>query len=489
MKEEISSYHIFMFPFSLKGCGTREEYEKYLHLNDWANEGFNYSKGDYARNFSAQAYFYEFASGALFDDNSPYKVIATYKLAIGEQAKYTINMRALDKGKIKKEHSYCLDIDKIELNIYDEKVAILSFHLSNAKYSAIEDILNINDFGRHIFPQFLSKNENNEVDVQNTKNSFLADSIKIDLGNGHVYEDNFTRYNNMQAQPFVLPDFIAGILPKEMHNAHWLLDDRMFVLSWYKNEEFAAKLKSYDPDDIDKSNEMYARWYEYVFVDNDGPTCKSNTMFSHLLKSATYDRWAEERGTLFGASRYSFVAIESSTFILQHMQTVYYLMASLCLAQRTLSLYYSNEISDICKRMNDESLKGSSLYNEVRELNRDYLRFVNNIFFREITPQDQGAELYNLMQNQMHVGRDEKELNTEIEQLYQYVNMTGDQRRNKEAQDLNLIATLMLPATVIAGIFGMNSLSEVNLGFGIEVVVIVVFSIIMFYAIKILGKK
>jgi Mg2+ and Co2+ transporter CorA len=171
------------------------------------------------------------------------------------------------------------------------------------------------------------------------------------------------------------------------------------------------------------------------------------------------------------------------------MQTVYYLMASLCLAQRTLSLYYSNEISDICKRMNDESLKGSSLYNEVRELNRDYLRFVNNIFFREITPQDQGAELYNLMQNQMHVGRDEKELNTEIEQLYQYVNMTGDQRRNKEAQDLNLIATLMLPATVIAGIFGMNSLSEVNLGFGIEVVVIVVFSIIMFYAIKILGKK
>jgi hypothetical protein len=481
----MNSYHIFMFPFSLKGCGGREEYEKYLYLNDWENDSFDYDKGDYARNFSSQSYFYEFASGALFDDNSPNKVVATYKLSIGEQAKYTVKVKTEYKDK-----TYELKIDKVEMNIYDEKVAILSFHLVNDNYTEIGDILNINDFGRRIFPQFLGKNKNNEIDVNETKKSFLADSIKVDLGNGHVYEDDFAGYNNSRrTPPFVMPRFITGILPQEMHNAHWLLDDRMFVLSWYRNSEFSNELQSYNPERIYRDEKLYDQWYQYVFIDNDGPTCKSDTMFRQLLKDATYDRWAEY-GTMFGVSRYSLVAVENGTFILEHMQTIYYLMASLCLAQRTLSLYYSNEISDICKRMNDESLKGSELYDEVRELNRDYLRYVNNIFFREVTPQDQGVELYNLMQSQMQVGRDEKELNTEIEQLYQYMNMTGDQRRNKEAQSLNLIATLLLPATVITGIFGMNTLGYIKFGgFWAQIGIIIALSIIMFLIIRTISKK
>ena len=61
-----------------------------------------------------------------------------------------------------------------------------------------------------------------------------------------------------------------------------------------------------------------------------------------------------------------------------------------------------------------------------------------------------------MLQSQTAIGRDEKELNTEIEQLFNYINMTSDQKRNEFAQILNMIAAIAVPATIITGVFGMN---------------------------------
>ena len=134
-------------------------------------------------------------------------------------------------------------------------------------------------------------------------------------------------------------------------------------------------------------------------------------------------------------------------------------MASLVLAQRALSLYYSREISEISRDLDENKLTNKELRARVNTLNRDYLRFVNNVYFREITPQDQGIELYDLMQEQMNIERDEKGLSTEVEQLYHYVTMANDEQRNNEMERLSIIATLFLVPTLLTGIWGMN-LSE-----------------------------
>lgn len=453
---DIHSYHIFMFPFSLHHEWTEKVIEKVLLGKGWNRKQFDYKTEDFASNFSEMSYFYEFSSGAMFDDpDSLNRVMATYALPMGENAYYTINV-----NKNGDKSTYKLHLDKIELNIYDDKAAILSFHLANTDYTDFQDILNINDFGRRIYPQFLANDQLGQINLQTTKNSFLADSIEVDLDNGHSYVDDFSSYSTSRIPPFALPKFIKGLLPKEMHECKWLLDDRMYVVSYYCNDEFTSRMtgKIFDPSNM-IIDEVIKDWYRYVFVDNDAnPTCQDEQMFKMLLSQATYSRWTKYYGTTFGVSRYSFVCSlnEDGTFILRHIKTMYYRMASLVLAQRALSLYYSREISEISKDLDDKKTLTKELRKRVDGLNRDYLRFVNNIYFREVTPQDQGIELYDLLQKQMNIKRDEEGLGSEVEQLYHYVSMTNDAKRSEEAEKLTWIATLFLIPTLITGIWGMN---------------------------------
>ena len=196
-------------------------------------------------------------------------------------------------------------------------------------------------------------------------------------------------------------------------------------------------------------------------------------MFKELVTNATYSRWNNVVGdieyqTFFGISRYSFTCLTGTDYIglLRHVKTIYYRMASLVLAQRVLSLYYSREISEISKELDEDKLSNKQLRKRVNILNRDYLRFVNNIYFREVTPQDQGIELYDLMQKQMNIKRDEEGLSTEVEQLYHYVTMTNDEQRNADTEKLAIIATLFLVPTLLTGIWGMN-LNDENVWFWI----------------------
>lgn len=452
-----------MFPFSLKQDWNRNDIEKMLIENCWERKRFNYAEGDYASNFSEQGYFYDFTSSAMIDDpDSLNNVLATYQLPIFSGASYTIN---INKEGVK--HSYCLDLEKIELNVYDEKAAILSFHVANEKYNQFQDILYINDYGRRIYPQFLSNGENGFVDLQQTKNAFLADSIVLYLGDYRIYEENFEAYSTNRVPPFILPTYIKQLLPSKMQNCRWLLDDRMYLVSILCNNECANKWGnySYALSDIEKETSRYSDWYQYVFVDNAGPTCVNSRMFAELLSNSTYTRWSNY-GTLFGVTRYSFVSLTTDfgfnqLNILRQIKTMYYRMASLVLAQRALSLYYSREISEISKDLDEKKLTNKELCKRVNVLNRDYLRFVNNIYFREVTPQDQGIELYNMMQQQMNIQRDEEGLSTEVEQLYHYVTMVNDEQRSVMSEYLSIIATIFLIPTLLTGIWGMN-LNEDN---------------------------
>ena len=451
------SYHIFMFPFSLQNDWKHSDIDRMLKDSGWDRKQFAYDEGDFASNFSEQGYFYDFTSGAMFDDpDSRNRVVTTYRLNNSEDGIFTINI-----NKYGSKYSYKLHIDKIEMNVYDEKAAILSFHLENKDYTTLKDILYINDYGRRIYPQYLANDDNGSgnVDLQKTKNNFLADSIEIDLGKRPVYRDDFSSYARKNVPPYTMPSYIKGILPEKMHECRWLLDDRMYVVSYFSNSEFSKRMGEQYGSDGKWFDDQRVEWdwYQYLFVDNGGPTCQDGEMFKKLLKSATYTRWSNY-GTFFGISRYSFTCLigEDVINLLRQTKTMYYRMASLVLAQRALSLYYSREISEISRELDENKLTNDELRRRVNILNRDYLRFVNNVYYREVTPQDQGIELYDKMQEQMNIKRDEEGLSTEVEQLYHYVTMTNDEQRNNEAERLSVIATLFLIPTLITGIWGMN---------------------------------
>ena len=483
------SYHIFMFPFSLQAEWNHEIIDTMLRNASWERKQFFYEEGDFASNFSEQGYFYDFCSGAMFDDpTSLNRVLSTYRFPTSDGDTYTIKIN-IQKYGIRK--SFTLLIEKIELNVYDEKAAILSFHLRNEQYAEKQDILYINDFGRRIYPQYLANDENGNICLQATKNSFLADSICLNLDRRADYDDDFSTYATKNIPPYTMPRYIKGLLPDAMHDCRWLLDDRMYVVSYYLNPEFASKMASeYETDGkwLDRQRPEWD-WYQYVFMDTDDPTCQNEKMFRNLLTHATYTRWSNY-GTFFGISRYSFTCLigKDTIDLLRQVKTMYYRMVSLVLAQRVLSLYYSREISEISKELDEDKLSNRQLRKRVNILNRDYLRFVNNIYFREVTPQDQGIELYDLMQEQMNIKRDEEGLSTEVEQLYHYVTMTNDEQRNTETEKLSIIATLFLVPTLLTGIWGMN-LNDENIWFWIwSAVVLVLATIIIIQLINVKRK-
>jgi Mg2+ and Co2+ transporter CorA len=135
------------------------------------------------------------------------------------------------------------------------------------------------------------------------------------------------------------------------------------------------------------------------------------------------------------------------------MQTIYYKMAELCLVQRACILRFSEEVARI-SAMNEN--KKNSLTARVSNLYKQYIRFVNRVYFREITAQEQGIELYSMLQEHMKIEQNVKDLDNEISELHQYAILREDQERNKNLTLLSILGAVFIIPTFISGFYGMN---------------------------------
>jgi hypothetical protein len=178
-------------------------------------------------------------------------------------------------------------------------------------------------------------------------------------------------------------------------------------------------------------------------------------MKSDLLSRHTYARWVGY-GTLFGITRNSFMILASSSFlVLDHLKNMYYRMVSLCLAQRASILRFSDETAGVAAMK-----EPGDTFQAVQQLQEKYLGFVNRFYFREVTAQEQGIELYHHIQEAMNIERDVKDLNAEIDHLHQYVSIQKDRKTNRVLNLLSVLGALFVIPAFITGFFGMNVFSE-----------------------------
>ena len=227
-----------------------------------------------------------------------------------------------------------------------------------------------------------------------------------------------------------------------------------------------------------------------MFVDSgdghDDVTCQNLRMKKELLDTSTYYRW-QEQGTLYGVSRYSLVALTDEQWfpknvLSMHMRTIYSRMLELVIIQRASMLRFSSEVTKVSalkgKRTKEVAERVGSLYKE-------YIRFVNQIYFRTVTAQDQGIELYEMMLKQFDSDAQIKELDEEISELHQYITLKIDQRRSENGDFLNWLAALVLPATLFSGLFGMNPIfgqgAMSGQDWGIQLAIIIIASVILVY--------
>ena len=423
MQEEatIISHHTFMFPFIFKND------DKQLILNDWKYK-------EYTDKYNEIAYFHSFFQDNMFtkskDANSSFYTKESYK-----------NSEFI----ICKSKEYKLNLKSVNLRIFSTGVGILSFHVENKNYKEINDILEINDYGRRIYPENLD---------EKLHCSLMPDYIQITNEENDINIREEFNFKQMPSKP-IISKIITSILPSinkknnEKEIIQPAIDDRMFVISFYKNSSFSNNLKK----DYIKND----RWYEYVFIDSNGKTVQNEQMQTDLITKASYPRW-QGMGTMFGISKYSFVCVaENSEFIERtiekHMQGIYFQMFSLLLMIRATILKFSGEVNNIAQEIDKKDVP-----EKVSELYKHYIQFVNSFYFREITAKDQGLELYEKALAILNIERDIKDLDAEIEELHKFVELKQDKHRAKAMDKLNKLGYLFLPGTFIAGFFGMNTI-------------------------------
>lgn len=457
--EKLYSYHTFMFPFRFdkvlftkdnKAFSDKHEFYKSYTFDERVvidenfkksleQDSWNYQKFTVKNNldYNELVYFYDFVQDSLFNTNDFESNATSYffeKQNINDE--YSI--------KIKNKDSYDLQLTGITLRIFDSGIGILGFETENNKYDRLEDIFNINEYGRRIYPQFVSEN----FDLKNVQENFLAESITV---NGIKETFTLSENKSIRIADFVLKtlgqSFTIALDKKDKYLIQPLLDDRMYVVSHIMHNDFSKEVQS----------DLTDKWYQYTFVDKLGSKMIQNKqMQESLIKQATYTRW-QEYGTLYGVSRYSFVLLSdesdfSKDHLNNHIKTIYFQMVTLSLVARASILRFSDEIT----ALSDIKAQEKDLTNKISELYRNYLRFKNKLFFKEITPQEQGIELYDKMREIMRIDEDIKDLSQEISSLNNYAYLISEQDEKEQMNKLTKLGTIFLPSTLVAGFFGMN---------------------------------
>lgn len=509
------SHHVFIFPFKWEhsGCSAENSLLERFNLNTlpykladsfWKRKTFKIDGGETYNEFN---YFYGHVREILYDLSDNLKdeysdgdkkmlLHYEYKNEALKTWKYLIKV----KGR---KEPFALDIDSILLNFYNSGVGVISFHLRNFNYAKPDDILTINQYGRRLYPPFFDlsditvKTGNQDTNtltegLEGVKGKELPEYISIGSEENHknsvLYED-FSRYTSGVAFNygiFMLPKFINGLFPidfwainqgkqqlqnKEGKNEFKLfmapiLDSRMFVVCWYGSDHEADDLKYYYTDlDSEEKENLSHWWYKFLYVDAGILTCQDRDMRKNLIAKGTYNRWIDY-GTIIGLSRYSFVMLTSESvdsYIIRHLQTMYYKMAELCLVQRATILNYADEVTHVSHLLLENDSPDKTL-EKIATLYKKYLLFINKVYFKEITAQEQGIELYDLLQKQMKIPEDVIYLDKQIEELHNYSGFQKEKYNNELLTKIAIIGAIFLPLSLMASVMSFNVLPDIFIG-------------------------
>lgn len=479
------SKHTFMFPFQwdyIKDIKKKSNYNERTKLKDFERlfesldnglKKVKYKIDNDTEKYNEYTYFHSFVRKAMFYTED--KDFLRYYEIDAPNGEY--NIEYLKQNESTKEFDTItlhLSLDSICLHTYDIGVGVISFNLTNYKHQNHESILAINEFGRRLYPQFM--NENNRLSA---KTAFLPNRIYGSIGN-IAFNEDYTAYQNPIDidNTFLPPDHIKKVFgymgkeqlgnsnkkfvftkqyeKKDTIRIRQVTDDRMFFLSYYQNGKLVDSLAEKNQNNEFKYL-LSDFWYSYLYGDKGSPTVKNDEFQKNQIKTHSYTRWLDAQkksgysGTIYGITRDSFVGIGNWEKLGTDMQTMYYQMAILCLVQRASILRFNWEVSQITNQI-FSNIKAKP-DNAIKDLYENYIRFINQIYFREVSPQIQGIELYTIFQEAMNLDKDAKDLDGEMREIFSYLSV-------KEQTSLGKVANLFLPITLIAGFLGINTFNE-----------------------------
>lgn len=419
MKMQTISEHIFMFPFIWESSKSEMLDKAFKSISnckscDWERVKLSESDNEKPDIYNEQNYFYPFIHDTIYDtkDGSHIRHFERVEPKT-KDVKYVIVI----KGK-----TYSLPVKKMHLNFYSTGVGVLSFFVENNEYSDEIDILNINQFGRRIFLPFYKDAE----DHKETAYSLTLTGLNKKYSKAFVPE---VMTPNTPAK-FIL-DLICEV-SGNIKNVQPILDDRMFVMSWYK---YALRDFRKEPVYQEMLSEDNNFLYKYIFIDTDSPSCQTKQMRENLLSSSLYDRW-QGYGTLYGVSRYSFVMLTTPgcpDYLLRYFETEYERMGEIVLVQRASILRLSKVLKN----------STNSKYKHFSRDYAEYIDFLSKYRFPEISAQDQATELYDSLCEKLRIKENADHLDNQFNEVQEYLELNNQRH-------LNIWAAILVPVSLLS---------------------------------------
>lgn len=515
-KKQLYSHHVFLLPFKWNKNHKKDdvlddqdffEILKALTGTGWQNQQF---RPDTVLRYNEFQYFYDYVSEILYDRNETdlssktakkdLPAIRHFEWPAAFGGKYLIKTpKPVKTGKSKSTKTYELVIDSVLLHLYYTGVGVLSFHLQNRSpaQNSPEDILYINQFGRRVFPSFFNipsdkvghPEQDQEINFSGLLpvGKELAYQLEVKINENETFKEDWSGYLAERLKPdgsFKLPVILAPFLSpieEQDFQIRPVLDDRMFVGCWYGNKKLADELSG-SKTESEKNYLTDEWWYKFVHIDAKTKTIQNAGLQAEIINKATNARWSDY-GTFFGVTDYSFVMLTGeldhlrkegidAAFLVNHLQTMYYKLSELALVQRATVQRFSDEVTHISRL--DE--KDPEVANKVGKLYQRYIRFVNRIYFREVTAQVQGIELYDKLHEQSRLREQVGSLKQEIHDLHNYtlqvleqervkqeqLQTASDEQRNQRLELLTVLGVVFLPPSLLLALFGVSILGEVN---------------------------
>ncbi|MDM8539452.1 hypothetical protein QUF90_00050 [Desulfococcaceae bacterium HSG9] len=232
-----------------------------------------------------------------------------------------------------------------------------------------------------------------------------------------------------------------------------LLDDRMFanthVALWGEKPQSEAGKKAHEALFslilyVDQSGDKNIGGYTY------DPKYVRERMKGEILKM-----WYAPYGNLYGFTDFSNVYVGFGWFfeniVSRHVHTMYFYMTILALYYRTAMIQYTERLASETKDLVEDKNHDQSK-ERIRKLRQSFARFTNQYWYREVTSQMQGIEIFKLQCKAVHIQDAHQELKEELERADALVQMNW---QDKLARMSDKIAKIGLVLSVMFSIIGV----------------------------------
>jgi len=371
-------------------------------------------------------------------------------------------------------------VERVNLFLFPTDVAIAAVQLNMPQaeqYAAehellLSDLMDILDWSRRIYPPFFN-NENRPGLVPK-----LFEWLPSAYGNSSDFEcmDSYLRTTAEKRTTPVARHWrtlMSPLRPEDHDDAEGLCysqleDDRLGVLSYIAVD---------DPQRISPQD-----WVRLAFCDEHGASNKwpySRSFLESFDRENCYDRFwdpAEGFTTRYLLTGYSFLAVGRQTddffrFVVpQHVEQQYFLLAVLAHMQKASLLGFWKRLADMQQEFEKEKASDESkatLFEAQEWLLVDLSDFISRFYFREVSNQLQGMELFDCMTKQMRI----PQLFAEVVQQSEFVRkvlfeqwqektIAKQDRIATYQSDLGQLAHKLLPLSIAASVLGLS------IGFG-----------------------